>query len=346
MKLKTTQSEIREKLLKNIKTGKIPNAICFIDRGGRGSLKLASEIGLNIVRNHNASYNESHFIHPDLHFIYPTKVPKEEGVFKKGMTAFYIDKWREFMSDQINGSVDEWLDFSCSNNKPGKIRVGQIIKAIETLNLKPFQSDKKVCIIWGIKYLMEDGVNKLLKTIEEPPKKTYFILIGEDEKKILPTLASRCQVYSLPPFKKEEMTKNLNTNLARNNNEVLKERERLFINCLRGCFIAAKRDNFSYIIKNSDELGSLNKFDLQQLFLFGINFLRQSFIYSYRISELYEFKSLNDFSIENFALYVTDKNYGKLISLFELNLNCLDRNANLKLLSTSFLLELSHILYK
>ena len=105
-------------------------------------------------------------------------------------------------------------------------------------------------------------------------------------------------------------------------------------------------DDFSHVIKSSDQLSSLNKFHLQQLFLFGIDFLRQSFIYNQRINELYEFKSLNDFSIENFATYVNDKNYGRLISLFELNLNYLERNANAKLLSTSFLLKLSHILYK
>ena len=129
------------------------------------------------------------YTHPDLHYIYPTKKPTNERVFKKGMTAFYMDKWRAFLRTQIYGSVDDWLDFSSSDNKPAKIRVNQISEIISTLNLKPFQSDKKTCIIWGLEYLQEDSANKLLKIIEEPPEKTYFFLIAEDEKKILPTLS-------------------------------------------------------------------------------------------------------------------------------------------------------------
>ena len=362
------QSQIREKLLKNISNDTMPNAICFIDNGGRGSLKLASEISLNILNNQIFSSNKSNYIHPDLHYVYPTKTPKNENLFKKGMTAFYVDKWRSFIRKNIYGSVDEWLDFSSSDNKPGLIRTGQISKAISMLNLKPFQSDKKTCIVWGMKYLKEEGANKLLKIIEEPPKKTFFFLIAEDEKKIIPTITSRCQIIRLPPLGSEEIKEgliqmghnasqalgvskiskgSLNEGVIRiNNKEIIKERERLFINCLRGCYMAYNRGDFSYVIKCSNELGVLSKSDLKQLFLFGIDFIRQAFFYSNKINGLYGFKSLNDFAIENFAIYVNKKNYTSLISLFDLNLSHIDRNANLKLLSTCFLFELSDILYK
>ena len=362
------QHQIREELLKNIKNDRMPNAICFIDRGGRGSLKLASEMGLTIVKNQITSSNELNYIHPDLHYVYPTKIPKNEKRFKKGMSAFYIDKWREFMSNQIYGSADEWLDFSSSDNKNGTIRVGQISKVISILNLKPFQSDKKVCILWGLKYLKEESATRLLKIIEEPPKKTYFFLIAEDEKKIMPTITSRCQIIRLPPLGNEEIKENLikmghddslaldaskaskgslNEGVARiYKEEAIKDRERLFIDCLRGCYMASNRADFSSVIKISNDLGALNKSDLKHLLLFGINFIRQSFFYSNGVKGLYEFKSLNDFSIENFAIYVSSKNYKKLISLFDLNLYYIDRNANIKLLSTSFLFELSNILYE
>ena len=362
------QSQIRDKLLKTIKSEKLPNAICFIDKGGRGSLKLASDIGLAVVNGLNEPLSESNYIHPDLHYVYPTKIPKEEKVFKKGMTAFYVDKWRDFLRTQIYAPVDEWLEFLSSDNKPGTIRVKQISEVISILNMKPFQSDNKVCVIWGLKYLKEESANRLLKIIEEPPQKTYFFLVAEDEKKIIPTLASRCQIVQLPPLRNEEIMEslikmgydasqaldasmvskgNLNNSVAKiNKKEVIKEREGLFIDCLRGCYVAAKRDDFSHIVKNSNDLGALTKSDLKQFFQFGIDFIRQSFLYSQGVEELFEFKSLNDFSLENFAMFVSDKNYKKLISLFDINLTHIDRNANSKLLSTSFLLELSYILYK
>ena len=367
------RSQIKDALLKNIKIGRFPNAVCFVDKGGRGSLKLASEISLAVVHNLNEKSNNLDYSHPDLHYIYPTKKPANESIFKKGMTAFYMDKWRAFLRTQIYGSVDDWLDFSSSDNKPAKIRVNQISEIISTLNLKPFQSDKKTCIIWGLEYLQEDSANKLLKIIEEPPEQTYFFLIAEEEKKILPTLASRCQMFRLHPLENEKISdgfgklesdkfqaiessvvskRNLNTSNEKiNKRDIIVERERLFIDCLRGGYIAAKKGDFSCIVKNSSDLGSLTKFELKQFFQFGIGFIRQAFLYSEGVKELYEFESLNDFSIENFAVYVNDTNYKKLISLFDLNLGYIKRNglfrdANSKLLSTSFLLALSDILYK
>ena len=136
-----------------------------------------------------------------------------------------------------------------------------------------------------------------------------------------------------------------------NKKEIVMERERLFIDCLRGGYIAANKGDFSYLVRNSSDLGSLTKFELKQFFQFGIDFIRQAFLYSEGVKGLYEFETLNDFSIENFAVYVNDANYKKLVSLFDLNLgyikgNGLFRDANSKLLSTSFLLDLSDILYK
>ena len=341
-----TNSQIRENLLKNIRGDRIPNAICIIDSGGRGSLQLASKLGLSIVDNPTRSVNRSIFVHPDLHYIYPTKKPekREEKHFNKKMNAFYSDKWREFMSTLILGSFDEWLDFSSSSNKPGEIRVGQISEMISLLNLKPFQSDKKACIIWGLDYINANAANRLLKVLEEPPKQTYFILIAKDQAKILPTIASRCQVIRLPPLEHEGLKRDLKKWVPDSSGSS-KERERLFIDCLRGCYLSAIRKDFSQLLRKSDEIGSLNKSDIRDFFSFGIRFIRQIYFYSKRINELYTFKFSNDFSIDNFAPYVNDRNYNRLISLFDINLRHINRNANSKLLITSFLLELSDILY-
>ena len=340
------QLQIKDKLLESIRDEKVPNAICFIDKGGRGSLQLASDLGLNIVGFQPRSARTSSFVHPDLHYIYPTKLPekKEEKRFNKGMNAYYSEKWRKFMSTLILGSFDEWLKFKSSDNRQGIIRVGQISEMISTLNLKPFQSERKACIIWGLDYLNTEGANKLLKILEEPPKQTYFLLIAKDERKVLPTITSRCQIINLPPLKNEGVKRDV-TPLSPESIESLTQKEMHFIECLRVCYVSAIKKDFSPLLSKSNELGSLNKSDIKDLFLFGIYFIRQSYFYSQGVNKLYEFESLNNFSIGNFSPYVTDKNYKHLISLFELNLYHMSRNANTKLLMTSFLLELSNILY-
>src|SRR5690554_7573393 len=49
-------------------------------------------------------------------------------------------------------------------------------------------------IIWMAEKMNTEAANKLLKLLEEPNDKTVFILIAEDEKAILQTILSRCQV--------------------------------------------------------------------------------------------------------------------------------------------------------
>ncbi len=358
--------KIKETIIESQKRNRMPNAICFIDKGGRGSLELASEIGLAIVERSTRKF-KSNYTHPDLHYVYPTKIPKDEKRFRKGMNLFYIKKWREFINTHIHGSVDEWLNVSSSDNKIGSIRVNQIKEAISSLNLKPYQSDKKVCIIWGLEYLREESANKLLKIIEEPPSKTHFILIGKNQRKVLPTLISRCQIIELPPLTVEEVQRKMLA-LGYNKSESLKasiyskgslaiamskltevaftkERESLFVNCLRACYLSVAKKDFSQIIVKSNEVGALNRSELKQFLLFGIDFIRQSYFYSQGVKKLFDFESLNGFAIERFAPYVNNKNYEKLISLFELNLNYLKRNANQKLLTIGFFFKLSEILY-
>ncbi len=62
-------------------------------------------------------------------------------------------------------------------------------------------------------YVIEDGdkipprtQNALLKLLEEPPSGVYFFILCEDEKKLLPTIRSRCETYTLEPFSLSELT--------------------------------------------------------------------------------------------------------------------------------------------
>ena len=73
------------------------------------------------------------------------------------------------------------------------------------------------------------------------------------------------------------------------NEEVITEREKLFVSCLRDCSVAAKRGDYSYLFKTSKEVGALNKYDLKNFFLFGIDCIRQSLFYSENSKELYEY---------------------------------------------------------
>jgi DNA polymerase-3 subunit delta' len=133
-------------------------------------------------------------IHPDLHFSFPV-IPKKPG--DKPKSADYSTEWREFMSQMPYGNVYDWLQFINAENKQGNITAEECNDIIHKLSLKSFESETKVLLMWMPEYLGKEG-NKLLKLIEEPPPNTLFILVAENDEKILPTILSRCQLIRIP----------------------------------------------------------------------------------------------------------------------------------------------------
>ena len=69
--------------------------------------------------------------------------------------------------------------------------------------VKPYESDKKVFVISQAQSMNLSSQNKLLKTLEEPPKNVHIILGATSEFAILPTVRSRVKKLSIAPFTRE-----------------------------------------------------------------------------------------------------------------------------------------------
>ncbi|WP_086982969.1 DNA polymerase III subunit delta' [Vibrio aphrogenes] len=61
---------------------------------------------------------------------------------------------------------------------------------------------KRVIIIHPAEAMNESASNALLKTLETPPQQCVFILVTQDKHKLLATITSRCQFWSLPEVSK------------------------------------------------------------------------------------------------------------------------------------------------
>jgi DNA polymerase-3 subunit delta' len=144
-------------------------------------------------------------IHPDIHYSYPV-IPRKQA--DKPISTDYASDWREFMKMYSYGNSYDWLQFIGAENKQGNITAAECSDIIRKLNLKSYEGNYKILILWLPEYLDKEG-NKLLKLIEEPPPQTLFILVAENESKILPTILSRCQLVKVPTIDREELTKGL-----------------------------------------------------------------------------------------------------------------------------------------
>ena len=77
---------------------------------------------------------------------------------------------------------------------------------IEQANKKPMLCDIKIIIINNIDISSEQAQNKLLKTLEEPPKNVIFLVSASNIDKVLPTIKSRLIKIEISPFTIQEIT--------------------------------------------------------------------------------------------------------------------------------------------
>ena len=75
--------------------------------------------------------------------------------------------------------------------------------------VKPYEGDKKVFVISQAQSMNLASQNKLLKTLEEPPKNVHIILGATSEFSILPTVRSRVKKLVISPFTKSVLEKTL-----------------------------------------------------------------------------------------------------------------------------------------
>ncbi len=95
------------------------------------------------------------------------------------------------------------------------IDVVQIREMINYTNKSSFNSKKKIVLIDNIEYLNLNSINALLKIIEEPNEGIFFFLIHNIEKKIIPTLKSRCIQFKV--FLNETQKINIINSLTEDN---------------------------------------------------------------------------------------------------------------------------------
>jgi DNA polymerase-3 subunit delta' len=74
----------------------------------------------------------------------------------------------------------------------GSIKIEQVREAIDSTIYRPFEGRRRVTVIDEADALVPAAQNALLKTLEEPPPSSVFILVTSRPGALLPTVRSRC----------------------------------------------------------------------------------------------------------------------------------------------------------
>jgi DNA polymerase III subunit delta' len=75
----------------------------------------------------------------------------------------------------------------------GAIKVDQVREAVDRTGYRPFEGRRRVVIVDEADAMLGEAQNALLKTLEEPPAASMFVLVTSRPELLLPTVRSRCQ---------------------------------------------------------------------------------------------------------------------------------------------------------
>ena len=126
--------------------------------------------------------------HPDLHLIFPATASSGTDELKTTVKQLSEQPFSEL-------EIPETAD----------ILINSVREMTKLLSRSPFEGDKRVIIFFHADRLRKEAANAFLKTLEEPPVGTYFILVSTDPSLMLSTILSRCQQLKLEPFHPDEL---------------------------------------------------------------------------------------------------------------------------------------------
>lgn len=373
------QEHIKNHLTQSADLGRIPHAQLFIGPEGSGTLPMAIAYAQYILCGNTAGENNGEnqacnlkfqkLSHPDLHFAYPTV--STESIKTKPKSIDFIAEWRAFTTQNPYGGLFDWYAVLGVQNKQGEIRVDDATEILKSLSLKSYEGGYKIMIIWMADKLNIAASNKLLKLLEEPPEKTVFILISENEEDIIQTIRSRCQILQFNGLSEaviaevlvanEKIDLKLATKIAHqaqgNYNVALHllhddsdeyPFEEWFVTWVRAAFKAkGNAAAIQDLILWSEKIASLGRETQKKFLQFCMEMFRQALLLNYETPSLVYFEpKVDKFKLENFAPFVTGNNIHDIFNELSDAMYHVERNGNAKIILTDLSIKLTRLIHK
>jgi DNA polymerase-3 subunit delta' len=108
----------------------------------------------------------------------------------------------EALEDEAAGEAEDGAEpasKSKSTKAPSKeIKIEQVRALSDFMNISTHRQGLRVVVLYPAEALNMPASNALLKTLEEPPPGTVFLLASNSLDRLLPTILSRCRKFALP----------------------------------------------------------------------------------------------------------------------------------------------------
>ena len=367
------QDHIKKHLQTSAINGRVPHAQLFVGKEGCGTLPMAIAYAQFLLCNFSDNVDACNLKcnklqHPDLHFAFP--VTTNDSVIKHPVSNLFLEDWRNFIDTQPYGSLFNWLQHIGVENKQGLIGVDEAEDVVKKLKLKSYEGGFKVMIIWMAEKMNIAAANKLLKLIEEPPEKTVFLLITENEEQIINTIKSRCQALHFPALSEQDIANALVVNHQVEDNKAANIAhqaegnfnkalhllhndssdlvfEEWFVTWIRTAFKAKGNAAVVQQLIGWSEAIAKSGRETQKRFLeYCLQFFRQALLLNYKSDHLVFMESKTGFQLSKFAPFVHSGNILEIEKEISEAMYHIERNGNAKIILLDLSMKLTRFLHK
>ncbi len=348
----------KSRLIQTVRESRVSHAQLFLGPEGSGKLQLAlayaqyincksrTEVDSCGVCPSCVKYNK--LIHPDLHFVFPTAKSGDT----KPLSKNFLKQWREYLlANDQHASFNDWINFIGVERKQAIINAEDCSEIIRTLSYKQYESEYKVMVIWMTEKLFHAAAPKLLKILEEPPEKTLFLLIAEDQDQILNTILSRAQLFKINRLSDDELAialrKKFNVddtilqrtiNLSNGNyvaaqhtlNQIDDERLYfdMFTNWMRACYT----NNIVKINGHMAEFSKMSRENQKSFLVYGLSILRECFLFNLSRISQHHLDEQEQIFVSKFSAFVSTINIEFFNKTINDAISHIERNANANIL--------------
>jgi DNA polymerase III subunit delta' len=206
------QARVKSLLLSAIRSNRLAHAYLFYGPEGVGK----DAMGLEIARMLHCEQGDDtacgicascvkmdSLHHPDVHLITALPVGKGEDRDDGPLDKLTAGELEEIRTELAKKGSDPY--YAISITRAGSIKINSIREIRREVPLSTLGRQRRVYVISNADEMGTEAANMLLKTLEEPPPQTMFILTTAHREALPQTIVSRCQQVRFDPITEPDL---------------------------------------------------------------------------------------------------------------------------------------------
>lgn len=360
------QEEAKQRLIREVREGKIPHARLFCGGEGVGKLPLAIAYARYLFCEHRNETDScgtcpscmkfNKLAHPDFHFVFP--IIKKKNA-KDTVSDDFLSEWRNLLGSTSYFNLGIWLKEMGAENQQAQIYVKESDEILRKLSLKSSQGGYKVMLIWLPEKMNVECSNKLLKLLEEPPAQTVFLLVSEEPDLLLTTILSRTQRFQLHGIDEQALSETLIQQYGlletdaqrithRSEGNFLKaletihlsEENKLFFDLFVGLMRLSYQRKIREMKQWSETMAGLGRERQKNFLMYCQRMIRENFIYNFKEFSLVFLNNEEQNFSSRFAPFVNERNVMGIMDELSEAQRHIEQNVNARMVFFDFSLKM------